>query len=96
MHSREIGLKNANGIISLGIFNDVITGDIILTKKSITPELLKAPIATKSPINVGKRFKTISIPSFAPSKKLSKILIFSFNPIIIIIIIIIGIIAFEK
>ena len=46
----------------------------------ITPELLKVPIATKSPIRVGKSATTILIPSLAPSKKESNTFIFSFTP----------------
>ena len=38
------------------------------------PELLKAPIATNNPINVGKIPKVISNPSFAPSKNVSNTL----------------------
>ena len=44
------------------------------------PELLKAPIATNNPTKVGKILKTISIPSFAPSKKSSNTLFFSIKP----------------
>ena len=49
----DIGLKSANGIISLGIFKISVTGEITFTIKSIIPEFLKAPTATKIPINVG-------------------------------------------
>ena len=55
-------------------------GEIIEITKSKTPELLKAPIATNKPIRVGKILTTISIPSFAPSKKTSNIFIFSAKP----------------
>mgnify|MGYP004531644115 FL=1 len=95
MHCREIGRKNARGIISFGIFKILIIGDIRLIKKSIIPELLNAPIATKRPINVGNKAITIPIPSFAPSKNVSNTLIFSFKPKITIIVITIGIIELD-
>lgn len=96
MHFREIGLKKANGIISFGIPKKFIIGDKRLIKKSIIPELLKTPIATKSPISVGNNLKTMSIPSFAPSKKTSKTFTFSLIAIVTINVITIGIIAFDK
>ena len=67
----EIGLNIASGKTWLGIFNKLVTGEIILIIKSIMPEFLNAPTAKKIPINVGKSLKTISIPSFAPSIKVS-------------------------
>ena len=76
----EIGLTNASGIISLGILKKLVIGDINFIIKSKIPELLNAPTATKIPINVGKILNTISIPSFAPSTKVSYTLFFSNNP----------------
>ena len=67
----EIGLKIASGIISGGIFNIFSVGFIIFITKSKIPELLRAPIAKKSPIKVGNILITIFIPSFAPFKKIS-------------------------
>ncbi len=96
MHFRDIGLKSAKGITSLGIPIKFMTGDKIFIKKSINPELLKTPIATKSPIRVGNKAITISAPSFAPSKKTSNTFTFSFIAQITIIVITIGIIAFDK
>ena len=92
----EIGLIKAKGIISLGIPKKFVTGDIKLIIKSKTPELLNAPIATNNPINVGKILKTICIPSFAPSKKVSNTLFFSNNPYISIRSITIGIALEDK
>ena len=77
MHFREIGLNIARGIISNGICNKLITGSISFIIKSKTPEYLNALIATNKPTNVGKIFITISNPSFAPSKKISKTPFFS-------------------
>jgi len=91
----EIGLKIANGIISFGIPKLFKTGDIIFIKLSIIPELLKTPIATKSPISVGINPITIFIPSSAPSINKSNTLTFSFNATIIIIVITNGIIIFD-
>ena len=62
----DIGLNIANGIISLGKFKISKIGVTKLIIKSNIPELLKAPIATNNPINVGKIFNTIFNPSFAP------------------------------
>lgn len=96
MHFREIGLNIANGIISFGKLKILVIDEIIFITKSNTPELFNAPIATNNPINVGKTFKTISIPSFAPSKKISKTGFFSYIPYPIIINIIKGKAKFDK
>lgn len=80
MHYREIGLRSARGNIAFGIFRKLKIGDKIFINPSISPELLKAPIATNKPIRVGNNASTIFIPSFAPSIKTSNILIPSFNP----------------
>ena len=76
----DIGLSNARGIISLGNLKNSTTGDNNPTINSIRPELLKAPTARKIPTKVGNNLNTISIPSLAPSKKVSKTLFFSFKP----------------
>ena len=68
-----------------------VIGVINFINKSNIPELLKAPMATNKPTNVGKIFITISIPSLAPSKKTSKTFILSLHPYIIIIKIVKGI-----
>ena len=75
----EIGLKKARGIISLGNFNKLITGEQNEIMASNIPDVLKHPMATKSPIKVGNIFTTIEIPSFAPSKKESNTFFFSYN-----------------
>ena len=80
MHFREIGLSIASGIISLGNPKIFVIGEIKLIMNSKIPELLRTPIATNKPINVGKILITISIPSLAPSKKMSKTGFFSFIP----------------
>ena len=49
------------------------------------PELLSTPIAINNPSNVGNILKTICIPSFAPSTKISYTFFFSETPINIII-----------
>lgn len=71
-------------------------GDISFIIKSINPEDLKAPIATNNPTNVGKSFITISIPSFAPSKNVSKTLFFSINAYVNINKIVVGTAKFDK
>ena len=80
MHFREIGLIIASGITSLGNPNIFVIGEIKLITTSKIPELLNAPIATNSPTRVGSIFIAISIPSFAPSKKISKTGLFSEIP----------------
>ena len=67
----DIGLSKANGKISGGIFNRLRNGVIEFVKASIIPDSLKTFIDKNSPSNVGKIFKTIFNPSFAPSKKTS-------------------------
>ena len=76
----EIGLNNARGKISVGIFSKVNNGLKKLIKESITPDSLKTLIARNSPNKVGNILYIIFIPSFAPSKKLSKTLFFSISP----------------
>ena len=66
----------AKGINSLGKCTIFKTGLAKLIIKSKTPELLNAPIATNSPINVGNMLKVVSIPSFTPSKKYQKLYFF--------------------
>lgn len=80
MHFREIGLSIASGIISDGILKNCKIDESICTIKSIIPELLSAPIATNKPTRLGNIFTVISIPSFAPSKKVSNTLFFSIKP----------------
>lgn len=87
----DIGLNNASGIICAGIFIVFNIGSIICTINSIIPELLNTPTAKNIPNNVGNKFITISIPSFAPFKNVSNVLFFSATPYIIIINIISGI-----
>ena len=53
-------------------------------------------MATNKPTNVGKILKTTPIPSFAPSKKISKTYFLSITPYKTIIIIINGIAILEK
>lgn len=96
MHFREIGLNIASGIISVGILKKLTKGDISFIIKSITPEDLNAPIATNKPIKVGKSFATISTPSFAPSKNVSKTLFLSIKPYTSINNIVIGIAKLDK
>ena len=50
----EIGLSNANGIISFGKSITLKIGDKIFTQKSIIPEFLSILIATNNPTSVGK------------------------------------------
>ena len=73
--SRQLNPKVEIILINDGSFDK--TGEIILVIKSKIPELLSIPIATNSPINVGKIFKLISIPSVAPFKNTSKTFTFS-------------------
>ena len=87
----EIGLNIASGIISLGIPSKFVAGLIIFITISIIPELLKAPIATNSPTNVGNIPITIFNPSFVPSINVSNMFCFSKIPFSVIINIIIGI-----
>ena len=49
----DIGLINIKGNISLGHFIIFVIGEIKFAIKSIIPELLIAPTAKKTPINVG-------------------------------------------
>ena len=63
----------------MGYLYDVI-GEIMEIINSKTPEVLRSPIAKKIPSKVGNNSTTICIPSFAPSKKVSKTFTFSFIP----------------
>ena len=80
MHFREIGLSIASGITSFGNPKRFVIGEIKFITKSNTPEFLSVPIATNNPTSVGSIFIAISIPSFAPSRKISKIGFFSEIP----------------
>ena len=55
----DIGLKSANGIISVGKLHIFNNGSTNLIAISITPELLSVPTARKRPISVGKILITI-------------------------------------
>lgn len=72
----EIGLKIARGKISEGILKIIRIGLIRLVIASMIPDSLKTLIERNSPKRVGKILYIIFIPSFAPSKKLSKTLFF--------------------
>ncbi len=87
----DIGLNSANGITWLGNPILFVTIDITFVAMSSIPELLNTPIARNSPNNVGNIFITISIPSFAPSTKMSYIRFLSIIPYTIIIIMTAGI-----
>ena len=78
----EIGLSNANGIISFGILKISKNGDNIFIINSIIPEFLSNPIAKNNPIRVGNIFKIISKPWTAPLIKISKTFYLSFIPLI--------------
>lgn len=80
----------------MGNPNSLIKGQKKLIIKSSIPDVLSIPIATKSPIIVGKIFHVVFIPSFAPFKKISNTSFFSFNPYKNIIKIINGIAKLEK
>ena len=76
----EIGLINIRGNTSAGIFNKLRNGDNAFCKTSKIPEFLSALIAKNKAINVGNIFITVSMPSLAPTKKLSNTFIFSAHP----------------
>lgn len=96
MRFRDIGLSNASGIISLGIFKIFKMGLMAFIIKSNIPDTLKALIAINNPIKVGNIFTTIPIPSFAPSIKISNVFFFSINPFTTIISITSGIDTIDK
>lgn len=63
----DIGLISIKGNISFGMLNKFKTGEQMFWNASKIPEFLRALIAKKRAISVGKIFITVSIPSLAPS-----------------------------
>lgn len=76
----EIGLISIKGNTSFGICNKFKIGDEAFWISSKIPEHLRALMAKNSAIRVGNILITVSIPSFVPTKKVSKIGIFSKKP----------------
>ena len=60
----DIGLKMASGKTSGGKLINAINGFISFTSASITPDVLKAPIAINKHNNVGNNSITVFAPSF--------------------------------
>ena len=73
----DTGLSNASGINSPGKFIRFSIGLAMCVIHSNIPDDLNAPIATNSPISVGNILNVVSIPSFAPTRNVSKTLFFS-------------------
>lgn len=68
----EIGRININGNTSDGIFSNFKNGERVFWSKSNIPEVLRALIAKKRAISVGKIEITVFIPSFTPRQKTIK------------------------
>lgn len=86
----DIGLKRARLMTSVGKFIALNNGRNKFVKSFIILLLVRRDIAINIAKIVGNKFITIVRPSFTPSKKISKISIFLYNPYINIIIVIIG------